>query len=62
MDSINYYVVNYDGRIFKCIVCDYGEELIFGYLLKFGEIDWNDGILSKMFVKVIFENECCENC
>ena len=31
-------------------------------MLKSGEIDWNDGILSKMFVKATFENERCENC
>ncbi|UVV76279.1 SPASM domain-containing protein [Bacteroides fragilis] len=39
-----------------------GEELTLGHLLKSGEIDWNDGILSKMFVKATFENERCENC
>lgn len=61
-DSINHYVVNYDGRIFKCTARDYGEELTLGHLLKSGEIDWNDGILSKMFVKATFENERCENC
>ncbi|HJH47310.1 radical SAM/SPASM domain-containing protein [Bacteroides hominis] len=61
-DNYNYYVVNYDGRIFKCSARDYSEELVIGNLQTSGEVNWNHGILSKMFLKATFENECCENC
>ena len=61
-DSYNHYVVNYDGRIFKCTARDYGEDLVLGNLQPSGYINWNDKILSRMFEKATFENEKCENC
>lgn len=61
-DSYNHYVINYNGKIFKCTARDYGEELVLGVLQPNGEIAWNEGILSKMFVRATFENERCENC
>lgn len=61
-DSFNHYVINYNGRIFKCTARDYGDEMVMGYLQPSGEIAWNDGIVSKLFEKATFENERCENC
>ncbi|SEG22835.1 radical SAM/SPASM domain-containing protein [Parabacteroides chinchillae] len=61
-DSINHYVINYNGEIFKCTARDYNEKLMIGNLQNDGLISWNDGIISKMFAKATFENECCEKC
>ena len=61
-DSYNHYVINYNGKIFKCTARDYGDNLVLGNLQDTGEIIWNYGILSKMFEKATFENERCENC
>ena len=36
--------------------------MVIGNLQTSGEVNWNHGILSKMFLKATFENECCENC
>lgn len=61
-DSYSHYVVNYNGKIFKCTARDYGENLVLGNLQPSGYIKWNDHILSKMFEKATFENEKCESC
>ncbi|SHJ67206.1 radical SAM/SPASM domain-containing protein [Bacteroides stercorirosoris] len=61
-DNINHYVVNYNGKIFKCTARDYGDELMIGNLSSSGQILWNDSLLSKMFEKSGFENDMCEKC
>lgn len=61
-DSFNHYVINYNGKIFKCTARDYGDAMVMGNLQSSGKIKWNDGIVSKLFEKATFENEKCENC
>ena len=61
-DSYNCYVINYNGKVFKCTARDYGDDLVIGELKSSGVISWNEGILSKLFEKATFENEKCENC
>lgn len=61
-DSRNHYVINYNGKIFKCTARDYGDDLVLGNLKSTGEIEWHQGIVSKMFEKATFENERCESC
>lgn len=61
-DNYNHYVINYNGKIFKCSARDYGDALVLGNLRSSGEVEWNQGIMSRMFEKATFENERCENC
>lgn len=61
-DNYNHYVINYNGKVFKCTARNYGDDLVIGNLQPSGEIIWNDGLLSKMFEKATFENERCEKC
>lgn len=61
-DTINHYVVNYNGKIFKCTARDYGDDSVIGHLQLSGEIKWNQTLLSKIFEKATFENDRCENC
>ena len=61
-DSINHYVINYDGRIFKCSARDYSEKLMIGKLGKNGEILWNNKLLSKMLKNSVFDREECVKC
>jgi len=61
-DNYRYYVINYNGLIFKCTARDYGENLAIGSLQDSGEIIWNDNLLSKYYERAAFENEKCENC
>lgn len=61
-DSFHYYVINYNGKIFKCTARDYGDDKVIGILQPTGVIDWNDGLLGKIYESMPFENERCENC
>ncbi len=61
-DSYHHYAINYNGKVFKCTARDYGDDLVIGNLQPSGQIEWNYGILSKMFEKATFENEKCESC
>lgn len=61
-DNYNYYVIHYNGKVFKCTARDYGEDLVMGTLQPSGMIDWNEGRLSKMYEKATFEHEECEKC
>lgn len=61
-DNINHYVINYDGRIFKCTARDYSDRLMIGTLKNNGEIQWNNSLLSKMFGNDVFEREECAKC
>jgi uncharacterized protein len=44
-DSLHHYVVNYDGRIFKCTARDYSDQQCIGELKTSSMISWNDNIL-----------------
>jgi len=61
-DNFHHYVINYNGKVFKCSARDYGDNLVIGNLLPSGKIEWNEDILSKYFNKATFENERCETC
>lgn len=61
-DSINHYVINYDGKIFKCTARDYSDKFMIGELQPTGNIKWNNTVLCKMFDKLSFENKRCEKC
>ena len=61
-DSFHHYVINYDGKIFKCTARDYSDNLILGKLQPAGNIQWNYALLSKLYEKAGFENETCESC
>jgi len=61
-DSYNYYVINYNGKVFKCTARDYGDDMVIGNLQPTGIIDWNEGKLGKIYEKATFENERCESC
>ena len=61
-DSLLYYAINYNGKVFKCTARDYSDELVLGDLQPTGKIVWNEGRLSKYFEKATFENEMCESC
>jgi len=61
-DSYHYYVINYNGKVFKCTARDYGDDKVIGNLQPSGQIAWNDALMSKMFEKATFENEMCESC
>ncbi|GHT70497.1 radical SAM/SPASM domain-containing protein [Bacteroidia bacterium] len=61
-DNYNYYVIHYNGKIFKCTARDYGNESVIGNLQNDGRIIWNEGLLSKHYEKAGFENERCESC
>lgn len=61
-DSIYHYVVNYDGKIFKCTARDYNDDISLGKLDINGNIEWNDNVLNNYFLKRTFENGRCEQC
>ena len=61
-DSYRYYAINYNGKVFKCTARNYGDDLVIGNLQPSGRIEWNDGILSKLYEKATFENEMCKQC
>lgn len=61
-DSYNYYVINYNGKVFKCTARDYGEDMVIGTLQPSGVIDWNEGRLGKIYEKATFEHEECMSC
>lgn len=61
-DSYNYYVIHYNGKVFKCTARNYSDELVVGTLQPSGMIEWNEGILGKMYKKATFEHEACEKC
>ena len=61
-DSHYFYVVNYDGLIYKCTARDYSDKLCVGKLENTGYISWNSSLLSKYYSKATFENELCLNC
>lgn len=61
-DNYNYYAINYNGKVFKCTARDYSDKLVIGNLQPSGMIDWNEGLLGKMYKKATFEHEECEKC
>lgn len=61
-DSYYYYVIHYNGKVFKCTARDYGDELMVGMLQPSGIIAWNEGRLGKIYEKATFEYEECEHC
>lgn len=61
-DNFNHYVINYNGKIFKCTARDYSDDMLLGNLMPSGEIDWNEKLVSKYFSKATFENNMCERC
>ena len=61
-DSFHHYVINYNGKVFKCTARDYGDDMVLGNLQPSGAIAWNDGLVSLFYEKAGFENETCENC
>lgn len=61
-DSYHFYVINYDGLIYKCTARDYSDKLCVGKLESTGDISWNSSLLSKYYSKATFENELCLNC
>lgn len=61
-DRISNYVINYDGRIFKCAARDYGDDKVIGHLLDNGDIEWNKELLSTLFSESTFNNSRCLKC
>lgn len=61
-DRIGHYVVNYDGRVFKCTARDYGDDKVIGTLQNDGQINWNYNLLGKLFAHATFDNERCLKC
>jgi uncharacterized protein len=61
-DNYNYYVINYNGKVFKCTARDYNDKSVVGNLQDDGSIAWNESLLSKYYEKAAFENDQCENC
>lgn len=61
-DNYNYYVIHYNGKVFKCTARDYSDKLVVGMLEPSGMIDWNEDILGKMYKHATFEHEACEKC
>lgn len=61
-DTMTHYVINYNGKIFKCTARDYGDDMLLGTLQPSGKVEWNDELISHYFEKATFENEMCEAC
>lgn len=61
-DRWHHYVINYDGRVFKCTAQNYGDDKVVGKLKQDGNIEWNMKLLSELFSHPTFDNEICLKC
>ena len=61
-DRLHHYIINYDGRVFKCTAQDYGNDKVLGRLEQDGHIEWNDKLRSSLFSHPTFDNERCLAC
>lgn len=61
-DRLHQYIINYDGRVFKCTAQDYGDDKVVGELGKDGKIVWNYKRLSSLLAHSTFEDEKCYKC
>jgi len=61
-DKYNYFVINYDGNIFKCAARDYSQESKLGHINDDGYILENKQMISQMYSKCTFENKKCMEC
>jgi uncharacterized protein len=61
-DCFRYYLINYDGSVYKCTAHGYDESSMIGHLQSSGDIQWNNQILSTYYEKATFENPMCESC
>ena len=64
-DRLHHYIINYDGRVFKCTAQDYADDKVLGRLGQDGHIEWSDKLRSSLFSHPTFDNErawlvnCC---
>ena len=60
-DNFYHRVINYDGKVYKCSACDYGESWIIGDINSKGEMKFKP-IINTMFSDATFKNDKCLNC
>jgi uncharacterized protein len=61
VENMLQYVINYDGKIFKCTARDFDSKNSIGELNQDGEFVFNSNYY-KYFVSSFFENPTCEKC
>lgn len=61
-EKMNYFIVNYDGSLFRCNGRTLTPETKEGYLGNIGEIVWNETIQSQRQGLATFENNRCLQC
>lgn len=61
-DRLHQYVINYDGRVFKCTARGYDESRCVGSLSEDGTVKWKDGLLAYMYSSPAFNNPKCLSC
>ena len=61
-DRLHQYVINYDGRVFKCTARGYDERRCVGSLSEDGTVKWKDGLLAYMYSSPAFNNPKCLSC
>lgn len=58
----NQMIINYDGRIFKCVHCDFMQTSEDGVLTADGNVIWNENNLAKRLARATFDNPSCLKC
>lgn len=61
-DRLDYYAINYNGKVYKCTARGYKEDQCIGKIIDNGKLELNYNTLYNYYAKPTFENEHCLNC